>query len=596
MILKALYDYYERSEDLAPEGMEYKEIAFLLIIDEQGHFVRLENCMEDNRKGRVFLVPKSVSRSSNPVANICWDNPSYVLGLSEADLPMKSIPENPEKLAKEEEKRKKEQEKNGRNNAVFLDKIRQLYQVLPHNRVIQAVLHFYDKSRDELLKELQADVQWEVFCKNLTRNVSFRLDGDLSIVPEDTELNGWLQSVKKADDTAENRQICLVTGERAPIVDTTKATPIMGSQAIAKLVAFQVKSGYDSYGKSKGANAPISKEAEFKYTTALNHLLGKESKNLFRVGNRSYVFWASSSSTSSVEVEQNFFSFLTAGLHKEKHPDQHVDQVEKVFKAVFSGTLKTADDDRFYILGLAPNAARIAVVYWKEIPVREFAGNLLRHFEDMEIIDTRLEHKPYKGLYQMMQAVTLQGKASEVQPNLPESVIRSILQGSPYPYSLYMACLRRIRAEQQITQTRMAILKAYLNRQSNHYQKITVMLDENNTNVGYLCGRLFATLEYLQKRSSGTETIRSRYMNAASSTPTAVFSTLLNLSVHHENKLDKGTQIFFQQTKDQILQLLSAQGFPTHLSLQDQGRFFVGYHHQRADFYKAKEEKNNTEE
>ena len=121
------------------------------------------------------------------------------------------------------------------------------------------------------------------------------------------------------------------------------------------------------------------------------------------------------------------------------------------------------------------------------------------------------------------------------------------------------------------------------------------MLDEKNTNVGYLCGRLFATLEYLQKRSSGIETIRERYMNAASTTPTAVFGTLLNLSVHHENKLDKGALNFFQKTKDEILKLISAEGFPAHLDLQDQGRFFVGYHHQRADFYTAKEEKNNNE-
>ena len=294
-------------------------------------------------------------------------------------------------------------------------------------------------------------------------------------------------------------------------------------------------------------------------------------------------------------MEENFFSFLNPNFENEDNPDKHVEHIEKVFKAVFSGVLKTTDQDRFYILGLAPNAARIAVVYWKEIPIRDFASNLLRHFDDMEIIDDRKEKKPYKGIYSILQAIALQGKVSDVQPNLPESTIKSILQGTLYPYSLYMACLRRIRAEQQTFVTRTAILKAYLNRKSNH-KKLTVMLDKSNNNIGYLCGRLFATLEYLQKRSSGIDTIRQRYMNAASTTPATVFSNLMNLSVHHEDKLDKGGLIFFQNTKDEIIQLMPASGFPAHLDIEDQGRFFIGYHHQRAEFYKPKENKESNAE
>lgn len=595
MILKALYDYYERSKDLAPEGMEYKEIAFLIVIDEDGHFVRLDNCFIDNKRCNTYLVPKSVSRSSNPVANICWDNSSYVLNFSEANLPMKNPPTDSVKLEKEEGKRQKEIEKNKKNFSVFLEKIRSLAKSLPDNRAIRAISLFYENYKDNPTEILKNDVSWEDLCKNLTKNISFKINGDTTIIPEDAELNAWLKrSVTQAEDSG-NKHICLVTGELEPIVETTKATPIMGSQATAKLVSFQVSSGYDSYGKTKGTNAPISKEAEFKYTTALNHLLDKNSKNLFRIGSRSYVFWASSQSEASLEIEQNFFSFLNPNLESEDDPNKHIDRIEKVFKAVFSGILKSTPDDKFYILGLAPNAARIAVVYWKEIPTKEFAANLLRHFEDMEIIDDRKDKKPYKGIYQMLQSIALQGKVSDIQPNLPESTIKSILQGTPYPYSLYMACLRRIRVEQQTFVTRIAILKAYLNRKSNH-KKLTVMLDKSNTNIGYLCGRLFATLEYLQKRSSGIDSIRQRYMNAASTTPAIVFSNLMNLSVHHEEKLDKGSLIFFQNTKDEIIQLMPAIGFPNHLDIEDQGRFFIGYHHQRAEFYKPKEDKENNPE
>lgn len=355
-------------------------------------------------------------------------------------------------------------------------------------------------------------------------------------------------------------------------------------------------SGYDSYGKEKAYNAPISHDAEFAYTTTLTHLLRKESRNMFRIATRTYVFWASAISEVGMEAESCFYSLMSLQEDETNNPDKGVIQVEKVFKSIFSGERKVETDDSFFILGLAPNSARLAVIYWKNIPIREFAGNILQHFEDMDIVDYRKEKRPYKGVYSILSAVTLQGKVGDVQPNLPEAVIKSIFQNIPYPYSLYSACLRRIRAEQRTTQARVATMKAYLNRLSNNHHKLTVMLDKSNKNVGYVCGRLFATLEYLQKKSSGIDSIRQRYLNAASTTPAAVFGNLMNLSVHHEEKLNEPSVIFFRKLKNEIIDMLSADGFPTHLDIQNQGRFFVGYHHQMAEFYKSnKEDEDNVE-
>jgi CRISPR-associated protein Csd1 len=165
------------------------------------------------------------------------------------------------------------------------------------------------------------------------------------------------------------------------------------------------------------------------------------------------------------------------------------------------------------------------------------------------------------------------------------------MQETPYPESLFQSCIRRIRAEQSITVTRAAILKAYINRQYNQ-NKLNIMLDKENTNQGYLCGRLFATLEYIQERANNIHSIRERYMNAASATPSVVFATLLNLSTHHAEKLDRGGQIFFENLKGEIIEKISDKGFPAHLDLNDQGRFFVGYYHQRQSFYT----KSNKEE
>lgn len=198
----------------------------------------------------------------------------------------------------------------------------------------------------------------------------------------------------------------------------------------------------------------------------------------------------------------------------------------------------------------------------------------------------------------MLSAVTLGGKQSEVIPNLPEAVIKSIFQGTAYPYTLFSACIRRLRAESgekgAVRIGRVAILKAYLNRLNNNELKINVMLDKNNTNQGYLCGRLFAVLEKAQEDAMHLNSIRERYMNAASATPATVFATILNLSTHHMEKLgNTGAKVFYEKLKQEIVDKMPATGFPAHLDLQDQGRFFIGYYHQRQDLFTKKEEQNN---
>jgi CRISPR-associated protein Csd1 len=390
------------------------------------------------------------------------------------------------------------------------------------------------------------------------------------------------------------KMVCLITGEESCVVETTTATMIPGSQATAKLVSFQSDSGYDSYGKTKGYNAPISEEAEFAYTTALNYLLRSDSKNKFLLGNRTFLFWASSSSESGQKAEESLWSML-GFQDNDDDPNRRILQVREVFNSIYHGQLTTSLEDKFYILGLAPNSARIAVTYWTEIPLKEFASMILKHFYDMDIIDTRTEKRPYFGLRSMLSSVTLGGKVSDVTPNLPEALVKSIFQGLPYPQTLYSSCIRRIRAENSIGISRAAIIKAYLNRLNNQ-EKINTMLDKENKNQGYLCGRLFAVLDKIQGDANGLHSIKERYMNAASATPATVFATIINLSSHHSEKLNERRKVYFEKLKQEIVDKISAEGFPSHLDLQDQGRFFVGFYHQQQDFYMKKEELNNDHE
>ena len=565
MILKALYDSYNRCDNLPVNGMEEKEIGFLIVLSPDGHFLRFEDCRTGKDHARLYLVKKHVGRSSAAVANYLYDNSAYVLGYSEKSTGKEQLYFD-----------------------TFKAKIESIADAYPDNKDITAIRSFYKNSRESILGLVSQDVLWEDIKKNLSKKYStfsFRIEGDLKIVAEKKEI---LQ-LEYCEDGSRADSLCLISGKHGPSVDTTTATMIPGSQATAKLVAFQVNSGYDSYGKTKCGNAPISEEAEFAYTTALNSMLQKGSRNQFKLGSRTFVFWASNNNEASVETEESLFELLGFSEEANDDPNANLMKVRKVFESIYSGMLKTGLDDKFYILGLAPNSARIAVVYWSETTLKDFAEKILRHFSDMEIHDTRKEKKPYMGIREIISSVTLGGKLSDATPNLPEAVVKSIFQGLPYPQTLYSACIRRVRAEQKLTITRAAIIKAYLNRQNNN-KKIDIMLDKENNNQGYLCGRLFAVLDKIQEDANNISSIRERYMNAASATPSAVFATILNLSVHHSEKLDERRRIYFEKLKQEILDNVSADGFPTHLDLQDQGRFFVGYYHQRQDFFTSKKE------
>lgn len=574
MILKALYDYYHRHGNLPKKGLELKEIGFLIVINKDGHFLRFEDRRIDKKQAQKFLVKKHIGRTSALAANYLYDNSGYVFGYSDKGDVMSQY-------------------------QIFKEKIQNIYDTHPNNPDITSVYKFYQQDQSKVIEQMQADTLWPDIVKNLSKKYStfsFLIDGDTKIVAEKSELLNF-----EDEEEERGQQICIVSGKKSCAVETTTATMIPGSQATAKLVAFQVSSGYDSYGKSKGSNAPIGEDTEFAYTTALNYLLASDSRNKFMVGSRTFLFWASKNDEVSQKAEESFFSMF--GFNgQEDDPNKNIEQVRKVFMSIYSGELRTTSDDTFYILGLAPNAARIAVTYWAEIPLKQFAEIICRHFDDMEIIDVRPDKKPYMSLRNILSSVTLGGKVSDATPNLPDAIVKSIFQGTPYPQTLFASCVRRIRAESgdkdknAVHITRAAIIKAYLNRLNNHEQKIKIMLDKENTNQGYLCGRLFAVLDKIQEDANRQHSIRERYMNSASSTPAAVFSTILNLSNHHLEKLEnEGRRVYFEKLKQEIISKIDADGFHSQLDLQDQGRFFIGFYHQRQDFFTKSEENSNEQ-
>jgi CRISPR-associated protein Csd1 len=601
MILQALYDYYQRKSadpdaHMAPPGFEWKEIPFVIEIDAQGNPVQIEDTREGDgkrRRARAVLVPQGGKKSSNVEANLLWGNAEYVLG----------IPDQ-KKLADRKSKGKETEYRDRLKDmhAAFASEVKGLSERLHDDPGTCAVLKFCEHPPFEEL-EKYGEI-WEQI-KTTNPNLTFRLHGQLDLVCQQravvTAINGFTES-------GNANGMCLITGQPDEIERTHSA--IMGVKdkpgAPAQKNIVSVNDGespaFRSFNKSQGYNSPVGKRAAFGYTTALNHLLRRDSPQRLQVGDATTVFWADK----PAELETGVVDIF--GEPPKDDPDRNVRAVASLYKAIAQGLLEN-DEGRakFFALGLAPNAARIAIRFWHHGTVAEMAVRIRQHFDDLAI-ERSPRDPPYLSLFRLLVSVATLGKADNIPPNLSGELMRSILADLPYPQTLLAAVVRRIRAEQakkddrtgkpipNVSYPRAALLKACINRATRYgnpemKEELKVSLDESNPNTGYRLGRLFAVLEKIQEEANPgiNATIRDRYYGAASSTPVTVFSTLLKLKNHHLSKLDnRGRAVNLEKRIGEIMDGLG--DFPAQLPLADQGRFAIGYYHQRQDFFK----KSNT--
>lgn len=593
MILKALYDYYYAVKGMPPLGMEDVEIAYIIVIDKDGNFKRIESTKNENGNYAKFLVAKNVDRSSDVKPNILYDNAEYVLGLS-----------------------KNTDEKNSFNkrHEAFIQKVDSIAERNPNDDSLLALKTFLKRPAEEVLVELEQDVLFKEIAKaGNTTYITFQLSGEDEIIAQKAYLYKYLIDEKYYDSQAK-QGICLITGKKGPIARTVSKIKLPYEKS-ATMVGAQVNCGYDSYGKEQAFNSPITREAEFAFTTALNALCKNDSKNNVKIGNRSFIYWCSKRDQTAIDAENSLYAFLDLKMDSAtNNPNKGLEKVHKVFNSIWSGEIKTVLDDRFYMLCMyKPSDGRNSVVSWSEMPLRDLAHNIICHMTDMEIIDYRKEEyqRPYCGAYNILKSIAINSDLANDPSSSAEGIIASIINNTQYPFSLYTAALSRIRANLSISPeqaktasidqrhlniTRMAILKAYINRNNTTQIKHNIMLNKDNTNPGYLCGRLAAVLEKIQSDASCGDSIRTRYMGAASATPSAVFPSMLSVSIHHSEKIEKDSiRIFYEKLKAEIISKLPATGFPTHLNLIDQGCFFIGYYHQRADLYTAKTKEETIE-
>ena len=586
MILQALTAYYEqlvRQGKLSAPGWDDSfKVSYELRLNDAGQLLRVVSLLTEKTVGkktvlapRAMRVPAHEKRSSGIAANFLCDNSTYLLGADE-----KGKPERAADCFKACAKL----------HHTILDGVDS-----PAARALLAYFDSWDPAQaaaHPLLAE-----QWKEITGNANLIFGYEAtDHSHSFVNDDLAIqNAWQAHYNDRSADSDMGQ-CLITGKYAPIERThPNISGVPGAQSSgAALVSFNAPA-FCSYGHEQGDNAPVSKYAAFAYTTALNRLLADRS-HCKHVGDTTILCWAENAEP----VYQDAMSMFLFGADEATGIQES--DVQAALKRLSAGQTvpflekELSPDQHFYLLGLAPNAARLSVRFFLRDTFGSFAQNLQKHAEEMEIDCSEKEKFRTLPIWAVVNETTrtVPGQPAKPSPQLAGDLLRAVLTGGRYPATLLNGVTLRIRAEQNVTRGRTAVIKAYYLRNyptELNKEVYTVSLNET-TNVPYLLGRLFSVLEAVQKAANPgiNTTIKDRYFNAACATPGMSFPTLLRLSQKHLRKLNDGLATHYDKQITELMAQLPESGFPARLSLPDQGKFTIGYYHQTQKRYAKKNE------
>ena len=576
MILQALvkqYENLERQGKVSGLGWCQAKVSYELDLSKNGDVlgVTLRKIEEMCGKKTVWapaslIVPEMVTRSSGVSANFLCDNSKYMLGI----------------------------DVQGTNQRVIdcFQATREKHRSVLKNaqgEIARAILAYFEKWDPQKAEQHPVIREnWEKLTEG--GNLIFSVEGQEA--QEDEEIRACWEQYREQDD-GERKGLCLVTGRKTEISRIHKVIKgVPGAQSSgAALVSFNAPA-FESYGKEQSYNAPVGKYAEFAYTTALNYLLTQRDYT-FSLGDAMVVYWAESGKE---EYQKCFFDILRPTKDNQKKLKDIFDSLKEDTK-VYLENAEMDPEQKFYILALAPNAARLSVRFFYMNSFGKILQNIAEHYERLSIVKPAWAEQDYLGIRDMLNE-TVNQKSKDKTPisNMSSLVLQAILSGSRYPASLYTDTLIRIRAENgKITWGRAAIIKAYLNRNYGWKKGERFMgLKEECTDTAYVLGRLFSLLEAIQKEAnpSITTTIRDRYFNSACATPASVFPVLIKLKNSHIKKLERdkgGAKIYYEKQLTDIMGRLEK--FPKRLSLEQQGQFTLGYYHQQQKRYEKGEEK-----
>ena len=579
MILQALARYYRRLIDnntkgVAPYGFSPEKISYAILLSPDGECVQVQDVRDTTGKKpipQILEVPQPPKRASNIAPAFLWDKTSYVLGVSAAS----------KRADKEHEAFK----------ALHEDMLADT-----DDPGLKAFLTFLRRWTPE--RFAAPDFKDDM----LDANVVFRLDGENTYLHQRPAAQTIRARLLDAGGD-EAFAVCLVSGERAPLARLHPAIKgVNGAQSSgASIVSFNLDA-FTSYGKSQGANAPVSEQAAFAYTTALNYLLrrGAHNRQRLQIGDTTVVFWAEAE---DAEAAASAEGTLADMLDPPVDDANQTARVRRVLEGIAKGRPlaeidpELAEGTRMYLLGLAPNASRLSIRFWLVDTLNELTRCIVQHRMDLSLAPSPWKTEPSVWRLALATAPSRDGRAKseDIPPQLAGELMRAILTGGRYPGSLLANTVMRLRADGDVSGVRVALCKAVLARNlraQSSQEEIPVSLDTQSTQPGYLLGRLFAVLEYAQRSALGGQvnaTIRDRYYGAASATPASIFPVLLRNTQNHLSKLRKerpGQAVNLEKDIRDIVTGLPEQ-FPRSLRIEDQGRFAIGYFHQsQAQFTK----------
>ena len=592
MILHSLDTLYDRLRNnpayrVAPSGYSLQKVSFKVVLTPTGVLSAIQDAREladGTLRPKQVLVPghtKSPGSGLNPC--LLWDNSGYMLGYKADD-------ENPQRTQQ--------------SFSAFREKHVALEAEIGASAfsVLCRFLEGWDPASAPEHPVL-ADAARTGFGV-------FQIQGEARYVHDDPSVSRWWDAQREAQSDGE-RGHCLVSGQERMLARLhPKIKGVAGAQSAGAAIVSFNDDAYESYGKSQSYNAPVSKDVSVRYVTALNALLDgpMRRKHRFTLGDTTVAFWTEQPTW----TEDIFLPFVSKGsalLDDPASQDEGVRQKLASFlkalregREAYGAIENVPDQTSFFLLGLAPNAARIAIRFFHRGTLAELLDNLRRHHRDIRVAPQPAagkrsadpEFPPVRLLLRQAARDPKKGEdwetpRLEIPPILSGPLLRAIFTGSRYPDALYSAVIRRIGAGATVNYARACVITGILNR--NLKKDVSMSLDLARTDPAYRLGRLFAALEKTQKDALGeslNKTIRDSFYSAASATPGSVFPRLLRTYQHHLAKLEGGHRVNREKLIQEILAPLGA--FSAHLDLSGQGLFAIGYYHQTRDFYTKRED------
>ena len=456
----------------------------------------------------------------------------------------------------------------------------------------------------------------------LDANIAFSLEKTTALIHKREAAQTLWAGCLKSDEALEG--LCLISGDTAPIARLHPAIKgVFGGQSSGGSIISFNKEAFASFGKEQGANAPVSEQSAFAYTTALNYLLRRENNHCLTIGDASTVFWAEADDSATVQAAEGFFAQVFTPPDDEQESAKIFNVLEQIGKGrpLQEIAPELSPNTRFYILGLAPNAARISVRFWLDTTFGQLAENLAQHWKDLHIEPSAWKKGKEPPVWRILLETTPKRKDAEgrlkkseskdIPPQLAGEYMRSVLTGRFYPKTMLTRMIGRIRSDGYISGLRVAVIKAVINRNSLYREELKMGLNEETHDIPYRLGRLFAIIELAQSSALGelNAGVRDKFYGGASSSPHSTFPLLLDNYRTHISALRKGRKAkwvkgdskklanWLEGKVGEIIGVFDAETpFPRHLSLEEQGRFVVGYYQQRFKKYNKQEDSNIPED